>query len=469
MSQSIKFKKKDISKTDNNISQEIDKNNLNKNENLINEENIMDNNSNEQKSNIKRDKKPKKSNKTKIILDASKDQSIINNTNTSNSEIISELPKSNTQKEPIVAQVIDELPINHVRKYKVVDIIYKIVYVYNNIDYYLKVKPKVKMIDLINKIYKNTKMPLDKLCFIYNEYEITEKYYDMTVKEFFNFPINKSRPIIYVKDKQVIASNPKIRSDYSLFNNKIYPHKVKIINFPETYINSENNEDINSIINSFYKDINIEPDFACERQYKTKKDNSSHINIEENDNAEISNLNTKSYIYEKNKTEPNASNKINADENATYLIGFPTSNIAFDFNRYMNSLKLLKPKFKDMKTQIMLSKKKSPNKNKKRNEVEERKYLNNYNYRYDTYLEENDLKKRNKIEVLNMISNNFQNSRINRLIRSSNNSSLYLKIQSPYSTPFDEQVKDNIENKKKWLYKKGFISSVNKNYSGLNI
>jgi hypothetical protein len=327
----------------------------------------------------------------------------------------------------------------------------------------------VKMIDIINKICKKTKMPSDKLCFNYNEYEITEKYYDMTVKEFFNFPINKSRPIIYVKIKQIISSSPKINSEYSLFNNKIYPHKVKIINFPETYINSENNEDIHSVINSFYKDINIEPDFFCERQYKTKKDNSSHINIEENDNAEISNLNTKSYIYEKNKTEPSASNKINADENATYLIGFPTSNIAFDFNRYMNSLKLLKPKFKDMKTQIMLSKKKSPNKNKKRNEVEERKYLNNYNYRYDTYLEENDLKKRNKIEVLNMISNNFQNSRINRLIRSSNNSSLYLKIQSPYSTPFDEQVKDNIENKKKWLYKNGFISSVNKNYSGLNI
>jgi hypothetical protein len=291
----------------------------------------------------------------------------------------------------------------------------------------------------------------------------------MTVKEFFNFPINKSRPIIYVKIKQIIPVSPKIKSEYSLYNNKIYPHKVKIINFPESFLNSDNKEDINSIINNFYKDINIEPDFTFEREYQTKKDNTSHINIETNDSAEVSNLNIKSYIYEENKTEPNADNKNNVNENVTYIVSFPTSNIAFDFNRYMSSLKLLKPKFKDMKKQIMLSKKKSPNKNKKIIELEERKYLNNYNYRYDTYLEENNLKKRNKIEVLNMISNNFQNKKINRLIRSSNNSSIYLKIQSPYSTPYDERVKDNIENKKKWLYKNGFISSVNKNYSGLNI
>jgi hypothetical protein len=173
MSKSIKYKKKDISMTDNNISQEIDKNNSNKNENIINEENITDNNSNEKKSNVKKEKKSKKSKKAKIILDASKDQSIINNTNTTNSDIISELPKSGTQneirisepskketqKEPIMAQVIDELPINHVRESKVVDTIYKIVYVFNNIDYYLKVKPMVKMIDIINKICKKTKMP----------------------------------------------------------------------------------------------------------------------------------------------------------------------------------------------------------------------------------------------------------------------------------------------------------------------
>jgi len=491
MSKNIKYKKKEISKIDVNSSQEIDKDNptnkayeqiSNIDENKIKEDNIADNNSKEKKSNMKQGKKSKKSKKTKIILDASKDQSIINNTNTTNSEIISEMPNKDThneiiiseqsnkdtQKEPIVAEVINELPINHVIENKVVDTIYKIVYVFNNIDYYLKVKPHVKMIDIINRICKKTKMNLDKLCFTYNEHEITNKYHEMTVKEFFNFPINKSRPIIYVKIKQIIASPPKIKYEYNLFNNKIYPNKVKISNFPETYINSDKNEDINSIINTFYKDINIEPDFTCERQYKKLKENTSHINIETNDNIETSNSNIKSYIYEENKTEPNINNN-NKNENSTYIVGFPTSNIAFDFKRYMSSLKLIKPKFKDIKIQNMLSKKKSPNKNKKTDEEEDRKYLNNYNYRYDTYLEENDLKKRNKIEVLNMISNNFQNSKINRLIRSSNNSSIYLNIQSPYSTPYDEQVKDNIENKKKWLYKKGFISSVNKNYSGLYV
>ena len=44
-----------------------------------------------------------------------------------------------------------------------------------------------------------------------------------------------------------------------------------------------------------------------------------------------------------------------------------------------------------------------------------------------------------------------------------NNSCGYLNISSPYSTPYDESIKDKHENRKKWLNPKGFISCVNKN------
>ena len=86
----------------------------------------------------------------------------------------------------------------------------------------------------------------------------------------------------------------------------------------------------------------------------------------------------------------------------------------------------------------------------------------NYNYRYGTSLnlEEVELEKRN-FEILNIVRNNFLNNKMNGLIRG--NSYNYLNSSSPYTTPYDERVKDFQENKKKWLSPRGFICYVNKN------
>ena len=48
------------------------------------------------------------------------------------------------------------------------------------------------------------------------------------------------------------------------------------------------------------------------------------------------------------------------------------------------------------------------------------------------------------------------------------NTYIFLNNSTPYITPYDERIKDNHENKKKWLNSRGFISTVNK-YSGVHI
>ena len=61
--------------------------------------------------------------------------------------------------------------------------------------------------------------------------EISEKYNNLTVKEFFNFLINKSRPILYVKLKHNISNNSQSNwiskiEKYNLFKNS-YDNKNK--------------------------------------------------------------------------------------------------------------------------------------------------------------------------------------------------------------------------------------------------
>ena len=113
-----------------------------------------------------------------------------------------------------------------------------------------------------------------------------------------------------------------------------------------------------------------------------------------------------------------------------------------------------------------MSKKKSHKINDELNDNNKKNYQMNYNYRYGTTLnyEEQDLDKRN-IEILNVIRNNFLNNKMNGLTKGNKNNYNYLSTSSPYSTPYEERIKDMHENKKKWLNPRGFISSVNK-YSG---
>ena len=427
--------------------------------NNIKEENFSNNNNNLIKNN--------KKNKTKKGVEQSKN----NNEN-------EHKQKEEKKKIFIKTKIVDEVPKDQILENKIKNVYHKIVYVFHNKDYFLTVKPELKIINMINKIKKQLNIENETISLKYKDNEITEKYNDFTVKQFFNFPQNKSRPILYVKIKRIINnySNDNLSSEiekYSIFYKRNYDNKIKISNFPlMTDLNLGTNDEIYNIINTFLKENNIVSDFTCERQEEKPKNNNNNeikviVPMENNDsqsNNEMPIINDTNNILQENKNESNNKNTI------SYIIGFPSPDIAFDFNRYLNTVRLMNPTFKNIKIQVLLSKKKSQKKNKKLNDDEYNKknYQYNYNYRYGTALnyDEPDLDKRN-IEILNVIRNNFLNNKMNSLMKG-NNSCGYLSISSPYSTPYDESIKDKRENKKKWLNPQGFISSVNK-YSGVHL
>ena len=351
-------------------------------------------------------------------------------------------------------KVIDELPKNKILANKKIKTVYRLVYVFRNEDGYVNANLDNKMIDVIKKISKKLDIADDKLYIKYNDKKITENDNDLTVKKFFNFPKNKSRPILYVKIKtDSIIKIEKMSKSYdatnkSSLNNQSsyinYPNRVKIENYPSSQnINSSNSEDIYSIINSFLKEGNIKSDFFVEKKEKEK--DIYNANLEDTD------------FVEENKLESNENNN-----NITYFVGFPTPDIAFDFKRYMNIFKLINPSFKDIKIQLLLGKKKSK---RKLVDIFEEPSKNNYIGIYSN-LEAENPEEKNK-EVIAKIRNNYINNQMKRM----NNINIfrygYLNSSSPYSTPYDEILKDKHENRKKWLNPKGFITSVNK-YSGIH-
>lgn len=352
------------------------------------------------------------------------------------------------------AKVIDELPKNKILVNKKIKTVYRLVYVFRNEDGYVNANLDNKMIDVIKKISKKLDIADDKLYIKYNDKKITENDNDLTVKKFFNFPKNKSRPILYVKIKtDSIIKIEKMSKSYdatnkSSLNNQSsyinYPNRVKIENYPSSQnINSSNSEDIYSIINSFLKEGNIKSDFFVEKKEKEK--DIYNANLEDTD------------FVEENKLESNENNN-----NITYFVGFPTPDIAFDFKRYMNIFKLINPSFKDIKILLLLGKKKSK---RKLVDIFEEPSKNNYIGIYSN-LEAENPEEKNK-EVIAKIRNNYINNQMKRM----NNINIfrygYLNSSSPYSTPYDEILKDKHENRKKWLNQKGFITSVNK-YSGIH-
>jgi hypothetical protein len=459
----------EISKLSSNISKEnIITDEPKQNENIFNDETLNNNKTNETEPKNKGNKSKKKGKKPKKNTDSNKDKNNVGNNNDNKDQI-----KPEPKVEVIETKVVNELPKNDVLENKIVNVIYKIVYVYNNQDNYMKVKPELKIINIINRISKKLNVSQDQLILSYRDQDINGKYYDMTVKEFFNFPKNKSRPILYVRIKQNKDSNNiKVSSSAEfekyIFCKKNYDNKIKIMNYPSlTDLNVGINDDIYSIVNEFLKEVNVTSDFTCERKEENNKNDINADSKSNNNDEQNSNLNNENNMLEENKSDINLNNNNDGNKNTViYIIGFPSPDLAFDFNRYMNSLRLMNPTFKNIKIQVLLSRKKSKKNRTINDETSSKK--NNHNYRYGASLnlEEQDLEKRN-IEILNIVRNNFLNNRMNEIMKGNNNSN-YLNISTPYTTPYDERIKEIHENKKKWLSPKGFISSVNK-YSGIHI
>ena len=342
-------------------------------------------------------------------------------------------PKKNIKPEP-KTKVINEVPKKHKVDNNKIKEGYKLILVYHGNDLYISVKPEQKVSIIYTKLSKMLNVPAKNISLNYRENDITEKYHNLTIKEFFNFPINKSRPIIYVQIKQKYS--PDLNNElqkYSIFNKKNYDNKVKIANYPNLYNDNVGiNDDINNVINTFMNSMNLKFDFTCDRK---EIDNNKSDEEEEKKNADGSNV--------------------------VYYIGFPSPDISFDFNRYMNYLKLTEPKFKNIKVNIVSSKKVKNNRGNTYDNDKPRGHKLKF-----IDLNEPDINKRN-IEVISAIRYDYINNKMNSPKKGKENSE-YLNTFSPYITPMEISYKEHIENKKKWITPEGFFQNVG-NYKKNNI
>ena len=338
------------------------------------------------------------------------------------------LSNNKTMKKNISVKTINEVGKTQ-RKYNIFPLnVYKIILVFRNEDFYISVKPDTKIKNLRLTISKLVDLDIKQMAMMYEDKEIDPSNDDKTVNDFFDFKKLRIRPILFIKKKFMSSITDEYAPNYfkSNFNNK-----VKITNFPSF----ESNENINKIMNNFFK-INISfNDTPREyNQYKIEK--------------EKNNLNLEDYTCEN-----------------TYIIGFPSPNLAFDFNRYINSLKLINPIYKDTKSKIISMKKRDNSEMKLRNKSNKNSPRSNLRYGIDYNLEENNLTKRNS-NILRLIRKRFLQRK--QLTKEKNKSQLYINASGPYLSSFDKDIIEQKENKKKWINPEGFISCVGK-YSGVQL
>ena len=208
---------------------------------------------------------------------------------------------------------------------KIIQKIYKIIFVFRNEDFYISVKAETTIKNLRLSISKLINLDIKQIAMIYEDKEIDISNDDKTVNAYFNFKKLRSRPIIYIK-KKFVSNNLSEdgSSNYYLFK-KNFNNKVKIVNFPSiSDLTITIDENINNVINNFFKNNSSFGEVITENnQYKIEIGNE---NTEENDENKGNNI---------------------------YIIGFPSPDLAFDFNRYLNTLKLINPVYKDIKSNII--------------------------------------------------------------------------------------------------------------------
>lgn len=332
-------------------------------------------------------------------------------------------------------EIINELKKNEIEHYKLNQNIYKIIFVFRNEDFYITVKLNSLIKDLRLAISKLINLDISQIAMVYEDKQIDISNDFKTVNEYFNLRKMRSRPIIYIK-KKFVSNNATLDGSSNFIFKKNYNNKVKITNFPSIYdINVPIDENINNVINDFFKN-------NSSLGGETKIDNGQYRIEVENENGE---------------------DKKDKDIN-TYIIGFISPDLAFDFNRYLNSLKLINPIYKDMKSNIISIKKKSSDL-KLKNENNTNSPKGNIRYGVDYNLDEVNLTKRND-NILKLIRNNFLIRK--QLKKEKNNSQLYVNVSGPYLSPFEKERIEEKENKKKWISPKGFISCVGK-YSGIQL
>ena len=335
-------------------------------------------------------------------------------------------------------KIIDEVKQNLKRIDAIKKKVYKIIFVFRNEDFYVTVKLNTLIKNMRNAICQLIGMNVKKISLMYQDVEIDESYDEKTVEEYFNLKFIKYRPIVYIKKKFILEAET---SPFNIIP-KNYNYKVKIQNFPiSREKNFESSDSIDNIVNNFFKSY-----------YSVNNNNNNLENIY---HYKIENVLLDNNPEEEKKEQ-------NENDNPSYIVCFSSQDIAFDFNRYINALKLVNNIFKDIKAIIIQNPKKvlklKTNQNTVRTTIK---------YGIDYGLEdETDLKKRNS-KLLKLVRINFLKKEQLKKVRRNNSQSNITGV-GPYLSSIDKERLEEKENRKKWMSPEGFISCVGK-YSGIQI
>jgi hypothetical protein len=335
-------------------------------------------------------------------------------------------------------KIIDEVKQNSKRIDVIKKKVYKIIFVFRNEDFYITVKLNTLIKDMRNAICQLIGMNVKKISLMYQDVEIDESYDEKTVEEYFNLKFIKYRPIVYIKKKFILEAET---SPFNIIP-KNYNYKVKVQNFPiSREKNFESSDSIDNVVNNFFKSY-----------YSVNNNNNNLENIY---HYKIENVLLDSNQEEENKVP-------NENDNHSYVVCFSSQDIAFDFNRYINALKLVNNIFKDVKANIIQNPKKVIKVRTNQNTVR-----TTIKYGIDYGLEdETDLKKRNS-KLLKLVRINFLKKEQLKKVRRNNSQSNITGV-GPYLSSIDKERLEEKENRKKWMSPEGFISCVGK-YSGIQI
>ena len=335
-------------------------------------------------------------------------------------------------------KIIDEVSKSSKRINIIKNKIYKIIFVFRNEDFYITVKINTLIKNMKKEICELIGLDASKFNLMYQNRAIDESYDEKSVGEYFDLKNIKFRPIVYIIKKF------KSKVEPSFFNVLIknYDYKVKIQNYPIQLDNKEESDNsIDNIINNFFKSY-----------YSVNNNNNNLENIYHYKIEPI----PQEIVQEEEKKIPNKK------ENLTFLVCFCSQDIAFDFNRYMNALKLVNDIFKDVKSQVIQNHKKII---KIKTDQDSASTMIRYGVDYGLEDDVNLVKRYTKI--LRLVRMNYLKKEKNRKFRR-NYSQPFINGVDPYFSIFDKARLEEKENKKKWLYPEGFISCVGK-YSGIQL
>lgn len=249
--------------------------------------------------------------------------------------------------------------------------------------------------------------------------------------------IKKKRENLYIKTENNLVNNSN-SNNINIYNEEINEERNEKNKEKNKEESKEENKDLNNKVNK--KENKEEDGGKGEEGVEEKRENGG------NKGEEIKKEEVKEDGKENELPLLTSQNKKNEYNNIMiYIVGFPSPGLAFDFNRYLSTLKITNPTYKDIKSHLMLSKVNNLSR-KKISSTNELTYSHESRYN----------RSRN---LLNNINNAFSYQLDKGTIRSS----------SPYISTDEQRYLDYKENKSKWLSPKGFIPSVNNRWSGMNL